>query len=297
MEGILEALAWASHVEQEDKLFAHAKQAVQDHFATKIWVLANEGILEPADRGKARRSVDACLEALFEQETKTIELSELRADIMLEMFKKADQLLPRHQWLNQWIGRSPAFKAEFLGTKKDLLRSKMITRRPGTDGELDHNDNSDDELESFDYIWTGGNGNEISPASSAAGTADTKPDASVAKWLQDAQAEDSAFLQWRAPTPPRGRPSDPVAEQTRTPSQSPVGKKVTFREPPRGPLQEPIWESWEEYRLSPDSRSQGITGVSFGITANDDEPVPTRWEQGGGAHEDTELEDDDLYGR
>ena len=106
---------------------------------------------------------------------------------MKKIFKKAGHLLPRHNWLNQWIKRPGAFKPEFKAVRKELFDSEMITRRPQTNRNSSASSDKarsviedivgDGKGEAFGYIYLG------SP----------KP----------TEAQNSALPQMRPPSPPQ----------------------------------------------------------------------------------------------
>ncbi|EXJ94687.1 hypothetical protein A1O1_03084 [Capronia coronata CBS 617.96] len=151
LEGILEILVLATVTPGEDYLFRQAQQEVAERFATKLWILTDADALDSAN--KTRHSVDQCLEILFEQETKTHRLDQLREAIMVEIFTKAGQLFPKHKWLETWIGRSPAFKAVFRAVRQQLLEKGHIIRTQiPDDGDTEL---ADARCEEFHDIWLG----------------------------------------------------------------------------------------------------------------------------------------------
>lgn len=161
LEGILEILALAAVLPNESLLFHYAHKEVQERFATKLWILSDEEAVDGAKQ--ARTSVDHCLEILFEQETKNPSLNPLRAAVMVEFFKKAGQLLPKHKWLEQWIGRSPAFKAAFRVIRQELLNKGKIARGPSAVRFRDVDD-ADARCEEFRDTWLGDEGDRPAPA-------------------------------------------------------------------------------------------------------------------------------------
>ncbi|EXJ89962.1 hypothetical protein A1O3_03029 [Capronia epimyces CBS 606.96] len=150
MEGFLEILVLAANIPGEQPLLQQAHKEVEQLFSTKLWMLSDEDAIESADQ--ARKSVDYCLEMLFEQESKTSSLNRLREAVMVEIFKKADQLLPKHKWLEDWIGRSPSFKSVFRTTRKELLDKGQIKRGP-LHPAYRTVDEADARCEEFGDVW------------------------------------------------------------------------------------------------------------------------------------------------
>lgn len=131
LEGAVEILVFACHVKREGDeeydLLSRSRQTVEEVFPNKLMILAQDG-LSPF-HGRTRGSIETCLEILFEQQHKIRDLKKVRVQILADIFLNADRLFPKHKWLNSWIGRSPAFKAQFGLTRRALLKGQRIYRR------------------------------------------------------------------------------------------------------------------------------------------------------------------------
>ncbi|KAI1608748.1 hypothetical protein EDD36DRAFT_469065 [Exophiala viscosa] len=131
LEGALEVLILAAHVksrkQHDHDLLRKSQQTVEEILPTKVMILTDDE-LSPYHK-EARASIERFLEILFEQQSKVEYFNTLRTQFMTDIFFNSSVLLPKHKWLNKWIGRSPAFKAEFKLTRKKLLEEQQIHRR------------------------------------------------------------------------------------------------------------------------------------------------------------------------
>jgi hypothetical protein len=158
LEGTLQLLILACHVPGEVTLFHQALGWAQQIFSIELSILTTASSSSPVAMDALRHSVARSFELVFEQEMNVAALDGLREQMMVNLFKKANELVPELGWLNQWIGRCPGFRAEFVFTRMALLRSGLIKRRRRVHvAELAGQDmEAYDRLhEAFDDIWLG----------------------------------------------------------------------------------------------------------------------------------------------